>query len=60
MKLSKMCVVCLTMISIAGCTSTTAIDGCVVFETLEPSRRDTLETKRQILTHNETWERECQ
>ena len=49
----------LTLMS--GCQSTTVIKvpTCDGFSLIYPSRNDTLETKRQILAHNEFYEKVC-
>lgn len=33
--------------------------GCAAFEVIKPDRADTLETKRQILVHNQTYRNRC-
>nr|DAJ59329.1 MAG TPA: hypothetical protein [Caudoviricetes sp.]DAT06967.1 MAG TPA: hypothetical protein [Caudoviricetes sp.] len=34
--------------------------GCSAFSLIYPSRKDTEETKRQVLNHNLTYEKICQ
>lgn len=54
----------LTCIAIltAGCATDSRPTECFWAEPIRPSRADVLTdgTARQILTHNETWERLCQ
>ena len=33
--------------------------GCSAFEVIHPDRDDTLETKRQVLAHNQTYRELC-
>lgn len=33
--------------------------ACAAFDTINPSRADTLETKRQVLAHNQTYRAVC-
>lgn len=35
------------------------VNNCTAFGLIYPSRADTTETKRQILTHNQVYERVC-
>lgn len=44
-----------------GCQNTTVIKvpSCDGFKLIYPSRSDTLETKKQILAHNEFFEENC-
>ncbi len=46
---------------ISGCTQTIVIDSaCTSFDIIRPSRKDTLETKRQVLIHNTVWRQQCE
>lgn len=49
-------------VSTAGCATDSRPLECVWVEPIRPSRADVLTdgTARQILVHNETWERLCQ
>lgn len=51
----------LALSSMLGCksTGTIVIDNCPAFDLIYPSRNDTTETKRQVLNHNETYEKVC-
>lgn len=51
----------LLLILMTGCTTTTVIKApsCDGFKLIYPSRNDTLETKRQVLNHNEFYEAHC-
>lgn len=46
----------------SSCTSTVTsvtTTGCTAFSLIYPSRADTVETKRQVLAHNLTYEEVC-
>jgi hypothetical protein len=53
---------CLIALSMSGCASGRVIDtACSWVQPINVSRQDvmTADTKRQIITHNEKWERVC-
>ena len=51
----------MSLLLMSGCESTTVIKvpSCDGFKLIYPSRLDTLETKEQILAHNEFFEAHC-
>lgn len=46
---------------LAGCSAKTIFidSACQSFAVIYPSRRDTAETKRQVLAHNRIYEQQC-
>lgn len=59
----KLMLLCVATFAISGCASTGKVApsaSCASFEVIRPSRADTLETKRQVLAHNQTWRALCQ
>lgn len=66
-KFSKNTLVKLAVFSLvplmSSCTNTVTsvtTTGCTAFGLIYPSRADTMETKRQVLAHNLTYEEVCQ
>lgn len=63
--MTKWMLLCAATIGISGCavTAETRSDSpsiaCNSFVIIEPSRADTLDTKRQILAHNKIWRKLC-
>jgi hypothetical protein len=60
--LSKTLLILVVTMWINGCTnveSSVTTSGCAAFGKIYPSRADTDGTKRQILTHNETYDAVC-
>ncbi len=45
-------IVCAVALTAAGCSSSTAIDGCRIFAPIYGSSRDTAETRAQVDQHN--------
>lgn len=60
-KLIKLITVCLLMTLMSSCKQADIleINNCTAFGLIYPSRADTTETKRQVLTHNQIYERVC-
>ncbi len=55
-----MLIVLVMMNLISGCSQTIVIDSaCTSFDIIRPSRRDTVETKRQVVIHNTVWRKQC-
>ncbi|MEN2828814.1 hypothetical protein LGIHADK_02292 [Mannheimia haemolytica] len=48
------------MTSCSNTVTSVTTTGCTAFSLIYPNRADTLETKRQILAHNLTFEEICQ
>lgn len=60
--LNAMFVASLLTLFVSGCTTSGGvIDGCTWVEPISVSRHDTLtdQTAKEILAHNEKWERIC-
>lgn len=54
----------LLVLSMTNCTPTVGLEkptitGCTAFRLIYPSRADTVETKRQVLAHNLTYQEIC-
>lgn len=50
--------------ALSGCATTDSVrltlpGACAAFSIIRPSRVDTLETKRQVLAHNQTYRAVC-
>lgn len=59
----KWMMLCAVISAISGCASRppeVRDSACSAFEIIRPSRADTIETKRQVLTHNTTYRKICQ
>ena len=57
----KWMLLCAATIAISGCETTRTVTdtGCQSFSIIQPSRLDTMGTKRQVLAHNNTWRALC-
>ena len=60
LKLTALCLVSLLMSSCSQKVISVKTSGCSAFGLIYPSRKDTEETKRQVLNHNLTYEKICQ
>lgn len=61
--MTKWMLLCAATIAISGCATTRqeAPDvSCSSFSVIRPSRADTLDTKRQVLVHNNTYRALCE
>lgn len=59
--MTKWMLLCAVTIAISGCETTKGMtdSSCQSFSIIRPARSDTLETKRQVLAHNQTWRALC-
>lgn len=60
--MKKLMLLCVVTIAISGCATTKSSApsvACSAFSVIQPSRADTIGTKRQVLVHNETWRELC-
>ena len=60
LKLTALCLASLLMSSCSQKVISVKTSGCSAFGLIYPSRKDTEETKRQVLNHNLTYEKICQ
>lgn len=59
LKLTALCLASLLMSSCSQKVISVKTSGCSAFGLIYPSRKDTEETKRQVLNHNLTYEKIC-
>jgi hypothetical protein len=52
---------CLVISALSGCAHQAPVQdtACAAFDIIRPSKADTAETKRQVLTHNTTFRKLC-
>jgi len=66
MKMRSMLLYVAISVALSGCVTTnsnpsvTSVNGaCTAFRVINPVKEDTLETKKQVLTHNRTYRAVC-